>query len=102
MQMRNVLAAVSCLAVAGALAVVHVRHENRVRFIELQEAQAERDRLNVQWGQLLLEQATWGQHSQVEKSARERLGMQMPRAEEIVIVPLDEGGEQWAGLGSRR
>jgi cell division protein FtsL len=101
MQLRRVTVAACCVAVASAIAVVHVRHENRVRFIELQEAQAERDRLNVQWGQLLLEQGTWGLHSQVEKTARERLGMSMPQPEEIVIVPLEEGDGQWAGLNRR-
>ena len=39
----------------SAIGVVQLKHENRLRFVELQQLQAQRDALNVEWGQLLLE-----------------------------------------------
>ena len=73
-------------SVASALGVVYSKHVSRKAFIELQGLHAERDRMNVEWGRLLLEEGAWSAHGRVEKSARERLGMRLPRAEDVVIV----------------
>lgn len=61
-----------------SLVVVQMRHESRMRFAELQQHQAERDALNVEWGKLLLEEGAWSQHRRVEAIARARLGMNTP------------------------
>jgi cell division protein FtsL len=76
------------LVIVTALGVVHVRHKNRVRFVELQNLHTERDRLNVEWTQLLLEQATWSLHHVVDKEARTKLDMVMPPADEIVTLHI--------------
>lgn len=74
------------LVIVSALGVVHVRHQNRVRFVDLQNLQTERDELNVEWTQLLLEQATWSLHHVVDKEARAKLDMIAPSADEIVTL----------------
>ncbi len=74
------------LVIVTALGIVHVRHQNRVRFVELQNLYTERDRLNVEWTQLLLEQATWSLHHVVDKEARTKLDMVTPPADEIVTL----------------
>jgi len=84
-----VLIGVLTLAVAGsAMTLVLSRHEGRVLFIELQELRGERDRLDEEWGQLLLEEATWGTHGRVEQIAREKLKMRNPGADRIFGVQL--------------
>ncbi|UCH52539.1 MAG: cell division protein FtsL [Pseudomonadota bacterium] len=77
------LAAISC-----ALLVVHTRHESRQLFARQQSLQAERDALTTEWERLLLEEAAWAQHRRIESTARARLGMDLPVADRIVVVPL--------------
>jgi cell division protein FtsL len=44
------------------------------------------DALDVEWGQLQLEQSTWANHSRVEKIAREKLQMKTPPAAQVVSL----------------
>jgi cell division protein FtsL len=76
------------LSFASALELVLVRYETRDLFIELQGLRKQQDELDREWGQLLLEQGTWGAHGRVEDLARNRLDMTVPRQEEIVGVGL--------------
>jgi cell division protein FtsL len=71
---------------ASAIAVVRARHEARALFVALEQLSAERDRLNIEWGQLQLEQSAWSNHGFVERVASERLRMTLPRPEEVRIV----------------
>lgn len=71
---------------ASALGVVYAKHENRTLFITLQAQQSERDAMNVEWGQLQLEQSTQVTHARVDAEARGRLGMQSPDPGAIVII----------------
>ena len=70
----------------SAVAVVQAKHESRKRFAQLQALEKERDQMNVQWGQLQLEQGTWATHSRVERIARTRLNMRVPDSESTVII----------------
>ena len=45
-----------------------------------------RDELNIDFGRLQLEQATWAMSNRVDQVARERLGMRFPETAEIVVV----------------
>ncbi|MDT8382946.1 MAG: cell division protein FtsL [Gammaproteobacteria bacterium] len=71
---------------ASAVAVIEVKHESRKRFVELQALEKMRDAMNVEWGQLQLEQGTWSTHSRVERLARKNLQMVMPEMQSVVIV----------------
>jgi len=71
-----------------SIAVVQTRQESRELFAELQARQAERDALNIEWGKLLLEEATWSQHRRVEALARSRLNMSTPDAAHIRVVQI--------------
>jgi len=77
---------------ASAIAVVQLKHETRQRFAELQALQTQRDALNVEWGQLLLEEGAWSQHRRVEVLARTRIGMSVPDPRNVAVVRLS--GEQ--------
>ena len=81
------------VVLAVSLVVVQMRHESRQRFAELQERQAERDALNVEWGKLLLEEGAWSQHRRVEAIARTRLGMDTPDPVRIHVVRAGAGRE---------
>ncbi|MEO6155559.1 MAG: cell division protein FtsL [Thermomonas sp.] len=84
---RYLLLAVLVLAnVATALTLVRDRHEHRVQFIALSRLEKVRDELNIEFGRLQLEQATWAESNRVDQVARTRLGMVFPRTEDIVVM----------------
>ena len=78
-----ILAAATLLC---ALLLIESRHESRMLFAQLQTLRAERDGINTEWEQLLLEEATWAQHRRVEQTARARLDMAIPGRDRIVVV----------------
>lgn len=83
----RVLVAVMWVAVlASSLGVVYSKHEARNRFNELQKLTKERDELDIEWGQLQLEQSTWATHGRVERVARDELRMVIPQATDLRIV----------------
>lgn len=70
----------------SAIAVIQAKHQSRKLFSQLQVLEKKRDQMNVEWGQLQLEQGTWATHSRVERIARKRLNMRVPEAEATVII----------------
>jgi len=71
---------------SSALGVVWARHESRVLFVELQRLNGTRDELNIEWGRLQLEQATWAEASRIERLARDELNMRTPAQDEVVVI----------------
>ena len=65
--------------------VVH-RHETRESFSALQKLAEQQNALNREWGQLLLEQSTWGTRGRIEEIARDRLDMTLPSGEGITHI----------------
>lgn len=78
--------ALTLLVLVSAVAVIETKHESRKRFVELQALEKERNRMNVEWGRLQIEQGTWATHSRVEQIAHKRLQMTMPETGSIVII----------------
>ena len=71
---------------ASALGVVWTRHESRVLFVSLTGLQNQRDELNIEYGQLELEQATYAEPRRIDDEARQRLGMVDPRPQDIRLL----------------
>ena len=74
-----------CLLFSG-LGVVKTTHENRYVFNRLQELKSEANDISVEWGQLLIEQSTFGVEGRIEQKATEQLGMRVPDVSQIVMV----------------
>ncbi|HEX5959656.1 MAG TPA: cell division protein FtsL [Rhodanobacteraceae bacterium] len=72
--------------VASGIAVVWARHQDRTAFVELSRLQNQRDALNVEFGRLELEQATWASPSRIEQVARGQLGMISPPATSVEMI----------------
>ena len=72
---------------ACALALVTSQHQARKLYVELQKEQETARQLEVEWGQLQLEQSTWATHARVEKLAVQSLGMRVPPASRTQVVP---------------
>ena len=86
MSLRWLLALLLAANIVSAVVVVHARHQHRQRFVELTKLEKARDELNIEFGRLQLEQATWAESNRVDQVARNRLGMVFPQADEIVEV----------------
>ena len=79
------------IALACALSAVSANHRARKLFTELEAAQKRMRDLEVEWGQLQLEQSTLAAHVRVAKVAREKLGMKPPAPGQIIAVdPVQE------------
>lgn len=75
------------VAVLGSAAgAIWCRHRARELFVELEQLEARRDDLQIEWGQLQLEQSAWSTHAFVERVASARLRMATPPPKEIEIV----------------
>lgn len=74
------------IVLASALGTVASQHTARKLFTEMEREQERMRQLEVEWGQLQLEQSTWASHARIEKIARERLHMKPPAAGQILAV----------------
>lgn len=72
--------------VITAIGVVHARHQHRELYVQLTRLERERDELDIGFGRLQLEQATWAESNRIDQVARTRLGMRFPATGEIVVV----------------
>lgn len=75
-----------CLVVASAIGVIAARQDARRLFAELTRLESARDELNIEYGRLQLEQATWVESNRLESVARGQLGMLFPQASETVVI----------------
>jgi cell division protein FtsL len=71
---------------ASAAGAIFVKHRARELFVELEQVNRERDRLEIEWGQLQLEQSAWSTHAFVENVAATNLGMRTPPPTQIEVV----------------
>ena len=88
--LRLVVLALLAANVLSALAVVRSRHGNRTEFVELQQLEGRRDALEVEWGQLQLEQSAWATHGRIEQVARKELNMVIARDNDVVVLRNDQ------------
>ncbi len=74
------------VCVTSAIALIYTKHESRKLFVELEGLTQERDELNIEWGQLQIEQSTWSTHARIEQVATDDLALVRPDAEEIYVI----------------
>jgi cell division protein FtsL len=76
----------AAVCVVSSMALIYTRHEARKLFVELERLTAERDELNIEWGQLQIEQSTWATHARIERVAADDLSLVRPTASEIYVI----------------
>lgn len=81
-----VIAGLSVAILASGMAAVWAKHHARKQFVELQVLVEARDRLEMDWGRLQIEQSMLANHARVERIAREELAMRLPEPREIRLV----------------
>jgi cell division protein FtsL len=71
-----------------ALGLVTSQHQSRKYFSELEREQERARALEVEFGQLQIEQSTWALHPRIEKIASQALRMTAPAAGRVQVVPM--------------
>ncbi len=74
------------VCVLSAMALVYTKHESRKLFVELEGLSRERDELNIEWGQLQIEQSTWATHARIEQVATDDLALVRPQTSDIYVI----------------
>ena len=74
------------VCVISAMALVYTKHESRKLFVQLEQLTNERDELNIEWGQLQIEQSTWATHARIEKVASDDLSLVRPASTDIFVI----------------
>lgn len=80
------LAALWVFALGSAAGAIYSKHRARELFVTLERLNNQRDTLEVEWGQLQLEQSAWSTHAFVERVASTKLRMATPPAKEIELI----------------
>jgi cell division protein FtsL len=71
---------------ASAAGAIYSKHRARELFVTLERLNRERDTLEVEWGQLQLEQSAWSTHAFVERVASTKLKMASPPPKDIELI----------------
>jgi cell division protein FtsL len=74
------------ILVGCALMLVTSQHQARKLYVELQKEQELAKALDIEWGQLQLEQSTWATHARIEKIASRNLNMRMPSTARVQVI----------------
>ena len=86
----NVLLVV--MVVMCALSVVTSQHNARKLYVSLQNEKESAQKIEVEWGQLQLEQSTLATLARIEKIATLNLHMQLPKNGQVHYIKLDSDG----------
>ena len=73
----------------AAIGLVTSQHKARKLFTELTREQEAAKQIDVEWGQLQLEQSTWAMHARIEKIASGYLQMSVPAAKRVRMVTTE-------------
>ena len=77
-----------------ALSVVTSQHKARKLYIELQKEKELAQQMDVEWGQLQLEQSTLATPARVEDVAAKKLQMQLPKNGQVQFVRVKPDGRK--------
>lgn len=77
------------LVVVSAFSVIYYTHMNRQTTSKLEQLYTQRDELDIEWRNLLLEQNSLAEHSAIESRAKKLLNMKRPDANSEIIVTLE-------------
>ena len=76
------------LAMASAFSVIYFTHLNRQTTTELELLLTERDELDIEYRNLILEQNALAETSEIEAKAEKQLSMKRPDAQSEVYIRL--------------
>jgi cell division protein FtsL len=76
------------VVIASSFGVIYFTHLNRQATAQLELLLTQRDELDIEWRNLLLEQNSLAEHSVIESKAQKLLQMNRPSANTEIIIKL--------------
>ena len=76
------------IVIISAFYVIYYTHLHRQSTSVLEGLSIERDELDIEWRNLLLEQNSLAEHSAIESKAAKQLKMKRPNAQSEIIITL--------------
>ena len=76
------------LVVCSAFSVIYFSHLNRQSTSHLERLLTERDELDIELRNLLLEQNSLSEHSEIEQVAKDALEMHRPKPKNEIIIKI--------------
>lgn len=73
----------------SCVSIIYQSYQYRQLFNSQQQLVEYWDELQVEWGQLLLEQSALGANSRVEKIAKSKLAMRVPKSQNIEMISYE-------------
>ena len=95
---RSILLA---LVIAASLGVVNSQNQSRKLFVSLQQEKEYARQMEVEWGQLQLEQSTLAAPARVERIATQQLQMQQPKKEQVRFMRMGQVSSNNGGTEQR-
>ena len=74
--------------VINAITIVYTSHVSRKYISQWDQMWQERDRLDIEWRNLLLEEQSQSEHSRITRIASKQLNMSRPLPKEEVVVRI--------------
>lgn len=87
---RLLNAVLLALVVLASLSVVTSQHQARKSFIALQQEKEKARHMEVEWGQLQLEQSTWAAPARIEQIAGQHLQMLRPKSAQVRYIRVEQ------------
>ncbi len=78
------------LILASAMGVVFATHHSRQAITERDHSLIERERLDSEWRNLMLEETALAEHSRVQDLAQKELEMKRPDGDKEVVITLND------------
>ena len=85
---RHKLRVLFIAVIVSALAVILSSHHNRQQNIALEQLMRQKDDLDVEWRNLVLEQRALTEHNRIEALVEKHLDMQRPGVDDEVVVRI--------------
>ena len=79
------------ILIGCCLALVTSQHIARKLYVELEKERELNARLEIEYGQLQLEQGTWATHSRIEKIATRDLHLRAPTPSHVQVLAVEAG-----------
>ncbi|WP_028536707.1 cell division protein FtsL [Paludibacterium yongneupense] len=84
--MNRLNAVLLAILVVASWSVVTSQYVSRKLYSDLQKEQKSEQQLDVEYGQLMLEQSTWGAHALIQHAAETRLDMHTPDPRQVQVI----------------
>ena len=80
----SILLAISILVTS--ISVIETAYQTRQMYSALQELRAERNRLKIEWGRLMLERGAVSADMRIDAMARDRLSLSSPARDNVMMM----------------